>query len=176
MKEVKKFSEYNINLPKNFKILDPVKYFEKYYKGDIIMYSSMNFAGGDFHQKLESNIRYIIKKKNLNIAENKIYSLFSHIIHGANKNVLNNLFGKPKVTTRLGEGRASIWFVEIDNKIIMLFHDSRGVSIEIEGDEDFEKLRLQSDLLLKIMTNLFSYILDGCILYDKKIIGFFLEN
>ena len=60
------------------------------------------------------------------------------------------IFGKGIKVKDLGEGIAKSWFFEIQNKIVLLFVDSRGMAIEIEGEiKDYESIL--TELILEML-------------------------
>ena len=153
-------------IPNNFELLDNSKYFELYFNQELRLQSHMNFLfqKRNTYDKLIAEVRTILKEKyNMDIKENFVHIVYTTVMHQGDKKVLMNLFGKPKNTIRLGEGRASVWFIKINGKMVMLFADTRGMSIELEPN-------VSSDEFLTIMIDLFKCLYEGYEKYNDRLI------
>ena len=154
-------------IPTNFEILDHNKYFELYYNQELELQSHMNFLfkKNTFNKIMDNVLSFMREKYNININQFDSNMVFSIVMYGGNKDVLLNLLGRGKNTIRLGEGRASVYFLKINGKIVMLFLDSRGMSIEIEPT-------ITQDEYKDIMTDLFEFLYEGCERYDEQLINY----
>lgn len=157
-------------IPTNFELLDNSKYFELYYKQELKLQSHMNilFKKNTFDDIMSCIVSFMKDRYDMNVTEHNAHIIFTTVICQGDKNVLTNLFGKPKNTIRLGEGRASVWFIKINDKIVMLFADTRGMSVELEPN-------MTQDEFKDIMTDLFEFLYGGYEKYNKRLIDFIKE-
>jgi hypothetical protein len=153
-------------IPSNFELLDNDKYFEEYFKMKLRLHSHMNFFRVDSYEKMIRDIVIYMKEEHgMDVEKHDSYMIYSTVIHQGDKNVLTKLFGKPKNTIRLGEGRASVWFMKINGRIVMLFADNRGMSVEIEQETPSSEYR-------EIMMSLFKYLYTGYEKYNERLIEY----
>ena len=153
-------------IPSNFEILDHNKYFELYFKQELELHSHMNFFRNDSYEKMIKDIAsFLEKEQGMNVNKHDVYMVYSTVVHQGDKNTLTNLFGNPKNTIRLGEGRASVWFIKIDGKVVMLFADNRGMSVEIQLD-------ITNDEYPSIMIDLFKCLYSGYNKYNERLIDY----
>ena len=153
-------------IPINFELLDNNKYFDLYYNQNLELCSHMNFFKNDTYEKMiKDTMSFLNEEHNMNISKHNAYMVYSTVVHQGNKKVLTNIFGKPKNTIRLGEGRASVWFIKINGKVVMLFADNRGMSVEIEPS-------ITDDEYMNIMLDLFKCLYVGYEKYNEQLMGF----
>ena len=159
-----------MNLPENFELLDSAKYFESYFKEDwdVIkgyLTSHMNYHNyfrNELTKRVADFLGYHYQKDD-GVIINKFASqkslmnaqfVSTMIMSDGEVKMLDELFGKGKRTNRLGEGRATAYFFKINGKLVMLFHDSRGVATEMEPN-------LTKEEFLDIEIDLIKYLYSG---------------
>ena len=158
-----------MNLPENFELLNSAKYFESYIKEDwgvINLTPHLNyhnfFRNGELTKRVADFLGYHYQKDD-GVVINKFASqkslvnaqfVSTMIMTDGEVKMLDELFGRGKRTNRLGEGRATVYFFKINGKLVMLFHDSRGVATEIESN-------LTKEEFLDIETDLIKYLYSG---------------
>lgn len=134
----------------NIKILDSKKYFDLYYDGDLRLSPRMNYMFNlDRDRELDKKIA-----EYLNVTEQTANFADIYVLSGRKKSELDRIFGNGKGTNKLGEGRATTYFIKVFDKVVMLFHDSRGLTIEMET-------KLTKEEYLNISFELFKYLYEN---------------
>lgn len=131
-------------------ILDSKKYFDLYYDGDLRLSPRMNYMFNlDRDRELDKKIA-----EYLNITEKTANFADIYVLSGRKKSELDKIFGNGKGTNKLGEGRTTTYFIKAFDKVVMLFHDSRGLTIEMET-------RLTKEEYINISFELFKYLYEN---------------
>lgn len=144
----------------NIEILDSKKYFDLYYDGDLRLSPRMNYMFNlDRDRELDKKIAGY-----LNITEQTANFADIYVLSGRKKSELDKIFGNGKGTNKLGEGRATTYFIKVFDKVVMLFHDSRGLTIEMET-------KLTKEEYLNISFELFKHLYENMNEDEKQYIN-----
>ena len=146
---------------KTIETLDSKKYFELYYNDHLYLSPRMNYMfnldrDGELDKKIAEYLG--ISEKSTNFADIYVFS-------GRTKSELDKMFGNGKGTNRLGEGRATTYFIKVLGKIVLLFLDSRGVAVEMEA-------RLTKEEYINISFELFKYLYENMDQNSKEFINY----
>lgn len=129
---------------KNVEIIHDKELFNSYLNGKLNTLPFLNL----YHKyDLKKIVKNVIGSKSKNAI-----ALFTFLFcTEVKKDELDLVFSNGTGTTKLGEGRAKIYFIKFKNIIVVYFNDSRGTSIEIEkAIENFDSKELNiflTDLL-----------------------------
>jgi len=144
-----------MTLPACIELLDSKKYFELYYDSQFTLTPMNNYM---FNLDRE---KFLLDKKIANYLQltgskalKKANWVYIMIMTGQPKKTLDRIFGNGKGTTRLGEGKATVYFMKVLGKTVMLFHDNRGTSTELEVD-------LTKEDYVNIAFEIFKYIYEN---------------
>jgi len=146
--------------------LNSKEYFKSYYEETIDLTSYMNLVwgrkyGNEFEQTIEKYLNCSFKHK-------QAVGFLTGLVFHNNFKTLKELFSNSYTTNKLGEGRATVFFLKICGKVVMLFRDSRGTSIEIEQAVTKKEFH-------NIMFELFKIIYEKMCVVEKEHVDQYLE-